>query len=502
MVESTKDAINRMEDIREQSVLAVDVNAAIEQDIVIMSKETGTASFSYGDIHNSKVDNELHYDYKMVIDGYAQMHEITPIDAEKRLLKLGVLRPMPNGEYSVEVGHSTRSGGGRNYDGTIFFAFSNNSKDTRYHELAHSYQRKYNLFDDDTIDKMYALSEKGLENPLDKKRKFVSPDRYKLYLKETHAMIFAQSALMLRQETRADFLKQAVYARSVGDVEHSTGVLMGALHIEGSDFKKLYACRAAMYAATREVAAIRKNGKRGEYFNADGSLNGKKLSDLCEKIVFEKAYSPRTYRAFIDGNVLDGHSEKENGWRRDTLSALGKALPAKVINFFGKDKIKIEKIRHSLLKKKEIKLLEKMTSHREKNDDPQKQAVSDYQYIQARLSILASKSFYVNADDFLKGMLRKMGKYAVDDSIGMMATDVRAAGAFEELSNIYSIVCANKSNPYFRAIMENPANIVDARNGKLVVSEQEKTSETQAPEKPLDIASKMKMLRNRGRGNY
>lgn len=42
--------------------------ASIEQDIAAMSKETGTAVFSYDEIHHSKVDNELHYDYQKVIE--------------------------------------------------------------------------------------------------------------------------------------------------------------------------------------------------------------------------------------------------------------------------------------------------------------------------------------------------------------------------------------------------------------------------------------------------
>ena len=68
--------------------------ASIEQDIAAMSKETGTAVFSYDEIHHSKVDNELHYDYQKVIDGVSKAQNITANEAEKRLLERGVLRPM------------------------------------------------------------------------------------------------------------------------------------------------------------------------------------------------------------------------------------------------------------------------------------------------------------------------------------------------------------------------------------------------------------------------
>lgn len=97
--------------------------ASIEQDIAAMSKETGTAVFSYDEIHHSKVDNELHYDYQKVIDGVSKAQNITANEAEKRLLERGVLRPMPNGEYVVNVGGATRDGGGTNYGGLAFLLF-------------------------------------------------------------------------------------------------------------------------------------------------------------------------------------------------------------------------------------------------------------------------------------------------------------------------------------------------------------------------------------------
>lgn len=111
--------------------------ASIEQDIAAMSKETGTAVFSYDEIHHSKVDNELHYDYQKVIDGVSKAQNITANEAEERLLERGVLRPMPNGEYVVNVGGATRDGGGTNYGGLAFFTFSKEDAHSQYHEMAH-----------------------------------------------------------------------------------------------------------------------------------------------------------------------------------------------------------------------------------------------------------------------------------------------------------------------------------------------------------------------------
>ena len=171
--------------------------ASIEQDIAAMSKETGTAVFSYDEIHHSKVDNELHYDYQKVIDGVSKAQNITANEAEERLLERGVLRPMPNGEYVVNVGGATRDGGGTNYGGLAFFTFSKEDAHSQYHEMAHSYQKQENLFDEDKLDKMYAISEKGLDERDNKSDKLADRNTYKSYLREVHADVFAQTALML-----------------------------------------------------------------------------------------------------------------------------------------------------------------------------------------------------------------------------------------------------------------------------------------------------------------
>ena len=61
MVESENEEINQVGNEPEQNVVSDEafVVAPAEQDLAAMSKETGTAMFSYADIHNAKVDNEL-----------------------------------------------------------------------------------------------------------------------------------------------------------------------------------------------------------------------------------------------------------------------------------------------------------------------------------------------------------------------------------------------------------------------------------------------------------
>jgi hypothetical protein len=75
-------------------------------------------------------------------------------------------------------------------------------------------------------------------------------------------------------------------------------------------------------------------------------------------------------------------------------------------------------------------------------------------------------------------------KGADKETVSQMEADVGSPRAFAELSEINDIVRENKSNPYFCAIMDNPSNIIEARQGKLVVAEQTKTGQDKAGELP------------------
>ena len=475
--------------------------ASIKQDLEVMSKETGTASFTYDDIHNSKVDNALHNDYKKVIDGVAKAQKILPIEAEKKLLECGALSPMPDGEYMVNVGYSTRAGGGRNIKGVVFFTASNAFVHNQYHEMAHSYQKQDNLFDNAKLDKMYAMSEKGLKPGESKEEKLADREIYKTYLRENHSEIFAQTALMLREKSYLGFVAQAFYAQDYSDVRNAEGLMAGALFDKGTaDKTKLYACKPTMDAAIKAVAAIRKAGKRAEYFNSDGTLNAKKVSALCEKIVLDNAYSPRTYKAFTDNNFNDSHSAGEKDWKKGSMLAMAKYIPAKLsikILYLGKSiKEKSSEIKHRWLRRKDKSTLKKMTAQRKMSDNPQIQAANDYAYIQAKMLLVAKSSKYQNLDDIINDKLAEMNKNNMSAAdLQKMAEDIKAPKALKDLKDVASIMAENKNNPYFQKIMENPGNIVDIRNGKNIQLEQEQPEITK--EIPISDKEKITMLSGR-----
>ena len=97
----------------------------VNKDITSIAAKVKTAVFSYDDIHNSDVKNEFHYDYDKVIDEVAKINDWDKDKTRKYLLHRGVLSPLPNGEYKVNVGTTTKEGGGLNYGGMAFFSLSN-----------------------------------------------------------------------------------------------------------------------------------------------------------------------------------------------------------------------------------------------------------------------------------------------------------------------------------------------------------------------------------------
>lgn len=474
--------------------------ASIEKDLTAMSAETGTAMFSYNELHHSKAGGELHCDYKKVIDGVSKAQKITHSEAEKKLLECEALRPLPNGEYAVDVGYTTRNGGGRNHGGTVFFTFSDSDIHNKYHEMAHSYQKQGNLFDDAKLDKMYAVSEQGLKTGESKEEKLADKETYKTYLKEAHSEIFAQTALMLRKRTTLGFMEQALYAQSYGEARNAEGFIAGIMDKDSGNKAKLYACKPVMHAAIKEVAAIRKAGKRAEYFNPDGTLNAKKVATLCEKIVLDNAYSPRTYKAFVENDFNDTHSPQEKDWKKGTLLAAAKLLPAKMVMSIkdGSKQVKrsFDKIRHSFLRRNDKAKLEAMTSRRKMSDNPKIQAINDYAYIQAKIMLISKDSRFANADDIVQGWVGYMHEKGVNsEDLQKMSRTIESPGSLTALSEINSIIKSNKDNPYFKAIMENPGNIVDIKNGKNIQLEQEQPEIT----KEVPVSDKEKIAKLSGR---
>ena len=127
------------------------------------------------------------------------------------MVELQVLKYIPDGSFSVNVGESTRGGGGVNIGGEILFSYDNSAPQTTYHEYAHSLQGIRDVFDDKSIEKMYK------DVWLNKKKQNPNSVRdYEKYLNEMHAEAFAYAVLLLRAKNFYDFEKHSLDAIKYG----------------------------------------------------------------------------------------------------------------------------------------------------------------------------------------------------------------------------------------------------------------------------------------------
>ena len=196
----------------------------INKDIRSISQKVGVAFFSYDDIHNASINNQFHYDYNRVIQTVSVLQKITPEEAEKRLVDRGILQLLPGEEYAINVGGTTRDGGGINY-GEAFFFLSDKDYHTKYHELAHSLQNKYALFDNEKLNALYDKSKKSLKPNENSEDKLLDKKNYAIYLNEMHSEVFGYGALLLRAENKRDFFKHALLAYRSGLDRNAVGFL-------------------------------------------------------------------------------------------------------------------------------------------------------------------------------------------------------------------------------------------------------------------------------------
>lgn len=438
----------------------------INKDIRSIGEKVGVAVFSYDDIHNENINNEFHYDYERVIAEVSRLQKIAPEEAEAQLVKRGVLRPLPGGEYEVDVGGTTRNGGGINY-GSAFFSLSSKDYQIKYHELGHSLQDKYGLFDDEKMNRLYETAEKGLKNGENKEDKLLDRGNYHQYLMEMHSETFAYAALMLRAENRRDFLWQASQAYnsaisrnvdaalSFGKTEYST---------DGGNNSKFYATKPVMKPMIKAIWKIRKEGRQGEFFDENGVLKDEKLARLCEEVVVKNAYSPRTLKSFFEYRITDGHSGQEKGWRGDTLKSLVQ-MPLSMIGLLqeGDIKEKFKSIfRHEKLVAEQNKKVEKFASKRVDYGNPELTALKEYERIQTKIGLLDKK---YPGNYIVLSLGEQMQRAGLPDcSIGVWA-DVLGKNSFEkrvikkELESVGKIITESKGNPYFeRLIQAMPKN--------------------------------------------
>ena len=436
----------------------------INKDIRSISEKVGVAVFSYDDIHNENINNEFHYDYERVIAEVSRLQKIAPEEAEAQLVDRGILKPLPGGEYEVDVGETTRNGGGINYS-SAFFSLSSKDYQIKYHELAHSLQEEYHLFDDEKVRRLYETAEKGLKDSENKKDKLLDRRNYRLYLNEMHSETFGYAALMLRAENRRDFLWQAVQAYNNGVVRNANAILSFGKTEYGTDSQnssKFYATKSVMKPLIKMIWKIRKKGRQGDFFDENGVLKDEKLARLCEEVVIKNAYSPRTLKAFFEYKVFDGHSRQERGWRRDTLKALLQK-PVATIRLLqeGSVKERLKSIyKHNKLVAAQNKKLEKFIAKRKDYGNPELTALKEYERLQTKILLIDKKLpgqlFSTWGRDLLPNMVRKeMPDSSVRYLANVLGKNPSETKVIEEgFKSINKLVNENKGNPYFEKLVQ------------------------------------------------
>ena len=467
----------------------------IEKDIKSLAKQHNIAVFNYDEIHNPNVDNQFHYDYKKVIKEVAQNQNMEENQAESVLTERGILMPLPNGEYEVAVGRTTMGGGGINYGGDVFFSFSKNDYHTQYHELAHTLQNRYNLFDNEKIDALYGLSESGIKNKQNLGNKLIDRSTYCRYLNEMHSEVFASAALMLRAENRRDFWWQAAQAYNMGINRNANAVLDIQKQEYGSKHSsKFYSTKSVMRPLIKEIYKIRKSGQLNSYFDENGVLNAEKLATLCEGVVLKNAYSPRTLNSFFKYKIFDGHTSEEKGWKRDVAKTFLETPLTIVLDLHNGFKNTYNSLKmHRQLRNKQYQQTFDFISTPAKHDDPEMKALKEYERLKIAIEFYGKN--YKNDDlrDVLSQHIGKMSGASMPDRaikiladrIGNTKTEKKQIEqAFKSVREIYR---QNKDDPLFKKVAESGVSIFSLKN--LLKTRQQNPQEsvisniTKAPER-------------------
>lgn len=454
----------------------------MERDIRVISEKVGTAVFTYDEIHNENVGNKYGYDYKRVIEEVSRLNGGK--DMTQALINQGILKPLPGGEYKVVVGLSTEDGGGINYDGMAFFSSVKSDYETHYHELAHSLQKHYQLFNDKTMDEMYEKSEKRLSEE-DKNKKLADREIYRRYLTEMHSEAFAYGAKMLRAENWWDFTKEAFLAYKTSIIRNVYAVKdkrKGYDAVNNNTSQKFYASYPIMKEVIKQVFHIRKQKRLGEYFDENGVINDEKLAKLSEAIILKKGYSPRTFNSFLNMDRADRHKITEHGWKRDSLKTLVIFLPLSVLKKKRERKFMVD---HKEMTKKENQMIDDFLNtpiSRDKNEKDQAiEAMEKILIKSGKISgITISGGFHgYLSDDYInnvKGIIESSGNGTKD--------------FFEFVSYFKNINEQMKDNNYFYEILLNNEDISLIQK-RIMVHKNPDSAEFNLIKEALDVKSRM-----------
>ncbi len=276
-----------------KDMLMVD-EVLVKKDFEALAQYTKTPFFAYNDVHNENIPTDSRYDYPRIISEVSKLNGWSEIDTIKKLMDIGVLKYLSDGEFAVNVETSTRNGGGINYSGVVLFAYDYSNTATTYHEYAHSLQKITNVFDTDTVKKMYD----NVGENYDKTRQSEIGD-YLNYLNEMHSEAFAYSVMLLRAKDTTEFLEISKNALDYAMWQTENGNKEKYTRYAAEDAtSKYYASYPVMKKTIEQILKIRATKKQQKYFDENGVINFLEINDLAKQIVADSAYSPKQFNMF------------------------------------------------------------------------------------------------------------------------------------------------------------------------------------------------------------
>lgn len=421
--------------------------AEVNKDLMVIGEKHGVAYFSYDDIHNSSVQSQSHWDYKKVINDYAKAQKMSDREAEVALCKMNILQPLPNGEYSVDVGETTRNGGGLNYGGSLFFTARSQDIKVKYHELAHTLQKEYGLFSAKTIDEIYenqranGATDDKLADKVD----------YVRYLNEMHSECFAACALLLRSKSPIDFFRQSSYLFNYNLQQSASGAIDFSQQEYNSEHSaKFYTTKPVLMEALKAVKILRKQKRTESFFTPDGVIDDKKLAKLSERIVLRKAYSPRVLQSYFNNNIADKYPDRR-GWRRDALGSIVGGLATMPIFLLQERDLSsmiVNGIKHTVLLAKQKKQDEKFLNSDIAEKNPEMRALVTFEKTRVKLAQIREKSitaaYQLSPEKLIKYDIRdeELAYYAKNEGKNRKALE-------KDFKELAKIVNAEKKNPCF-----------------------------------------------------
>ena len=227
-------------------------------------------------------------------------------DAEKSLLRDGVIFPNVDGGYDFNFRNAAYTGGiaySNNGWHAVFYYDMKSWTDcyTIYHELAHVIQMNSRLFDNKAITNIFnKLYFKNDDTNALGKRKYKK--QYTHFLKETHAEVFAEACMLLRAK---NFMQRVDFSRRI-KARIGKSFLDG-LYDDRSTYpsNKFYMDIGARLRMIKEANRWYTSGEIDNFIDKDGNINFEGLAEKTKEIVLKYTYSPNKFYGILQNYGVD-----------------------------------------------------------------------------------------------------------------------------------------------------------------------------------------------------